>query len=231
MIRPTLLLAAVPLAVVALPACSDNSGGNAVDVMSTSSACTPERTSFDAGKLTFKVTNKGSKPTELYVYGAGDHVIGEVENVGPGTARSLSVNLKAGTYQLACKPGQVGKGIRVPITVTGSGGEASSEAAFTEDEADTEAPYTLRDYQFAGPETVKGPKVFFEATNAADQTHELVVKDETGKTVDEVEVPAGETRRLAAELPAGNYSLVCELEAADGRTHEQHGMKADLAVS
>ncbi len=58
------------------------------------------------------MTNKGGKVTEFYVYAEGDRVMGEVENIAPGLSRDLHVELPAGTYETACKPGMIGKGIR-----------------------------------------------------------------------------------------------------------------------
>ncbi|MEY2566576.1 MAG: iron uptake system component EfeO [Actinomycetota bacterium] len=100
-------------------ACSSNKAG-ATAVVSTDSKCTPEKTTFDAGKITFEVRNEGKKVTELYVYSDGDKIEGEVENVGPGTSRLVTVDLRGGKFELACKPGQTGRGIRTPITVKGA---------------------------------------------------------------------------------------------------------------
>jgi len=111
------LLALVP----GLAACGSSDEGSsdtagAVEVVSTNDACTPARTTFAPGKVKLAVKNGGSSATELYVYEDGK-VLTEVENVGPGTSRSLTADLKAGkAYELACKPG--GKDIKVPITVT-----------------------------------------------------------------------------------------------------------------
>jgi iron uptake system component EfeO len=113
----SLLPAAIGLLLVGT-ACSSDSKG-AVQLTATDSACRPETTTFDAGTVTFDVKNDGNKVTEVYVYSDGDHIEGEVENIGPGTTKKLTVDLEAGKYQLACKPGQTGKGIRVPITVKG----------------------------------------------------------------------------------------------------------------
>jgi iron uptake system component EfeO len=100
-------------------ACASDDKVGATTVVATESKCTPEKTTFDAGKVTFSAKNEGKQVTELYVYAEGDQIMGEVENVGPGTSRSLTVDLKGGRYELACKPGQTGRGIRVPITVRG----------------------------------------------------------------------------------------------------------------
>jgi iron uptake system component EfeO len=73
-----------------------------------------------AGRHTFQVDNTSSQVNEVYVYAPGDRIMGEVENVGPSTRRPLIVDLPGGDYQVACKPGMVGAGIRTPLTVTGS---------------------------------------------------------------------------------------------------------------
>jgi iron uptake system component EfeO len=101
-------------------ACSSDSKGPAVRVTATDSACTPEKTELAPGTVTFEIKNDATKVNELYVYGDGDKIVGEVENVGPGTTKKLSVKLETGKhYELACKPGQSGRGIRVPLTVQG----------------------------------------------------------------------------------------------------------------
>ena len=110
-----LLLAAL---LAAAGACSeDEAGAGAVAVRATDDTCTAETTQLPAGSTTFSVKNEGSEVTELYVYD-GERVVGEVEDVGPGTTRTLTVDLAAGDYELACKPGERGDGIRQAVTVT-----------------------------------------------------------------------------------------------------------------
>jgi uncharacterized cupredoxin-like copper-binding protein len=112
-----------PLALLA--ACgsggSAGSSSEAVAVTTTDDRCDVERTSLRPGATTMVVTNKGSQVTEVYVYGEDNgkysRVIGEAENIGPGTSRDLKVTLTSGTYEVACKPGQSGNGIRTRVTV------------------------------------------------------------------------------------------------------------------
>lgn len=124
------VVAAVPtMALVA--ACGSDGGGSGsaagkISVAADDSSCTPTATSAAAGPATFSVRNKGSKVTELYVYAPGDRVVGEVEQIGPGITRDLTVELQAGTYQLACKPGMSGDGIRTAFTVNGGAAPAAS---------------------------------------------------------------------------------------------------------
>ncbi|TDQ04263.1 iron uptake system component EfeO [Labedaea rhizosphaerae] len=110
----------------ALAACGNSDpsgsagGSGAIAVDAKDSSCTVARTSADAGTLTFEVTNNGTRTTEFYLYGEGDRIMGEVENIGPGLKRTLRVEVPdAGKYTTACKPGMQGDGIRADFTVTG----------------------------------------------------------------------------------------------------------------
>jgi len=110
---------------------SDPTGTTAqgpIEVTATDTECRVARTETVAGTSTFKITNGGSKITEFYVYAEGDRVMGEVENIGPGVSRELHVELAAGTYQTACKPGMSGQGIRGAFTVTGSAAALNEDA-------------------------------------------------------------------------------------------------------
>lgn len=112
------VLLAMPL-LLAIPACGgDKPAGPPVAVKATDTTCEPATTNFSPGTYRFEVTNAGTKPTELYVYGPNDKIVAEVEGVGPGTKRTLTAKLAAGSYELACKPGETGSGIRAPITVS-----------------------------------------------------------------------------------------------------------------
>ena len=107
-------------AVVILTACGDSQPPTEpIAVQASDTTCEVASTSADAGTIVFTVTNGGSKVTEFYVYAPGDRVMGEVENIAPGLSRELRVELPAGTYQTACKPGMTGKGVRSTFTVSG----------------------------------------------------------------------------------------------------------------
>jgi iron uptake system component EfeO len=130
---PTLCLLAAGLLTASLAGCSESStsakdaGGSApgpVTVVAADTACKVADTELEAGVATFAVKNEGAKITEFYVYADGDRIMGEVENIGPGLTRELRVELAAGTYQTACKPGMLGKGIRGPLTVSGTAAKA-----------------------------------------------------------------------------------------------------------
>jgi len=143
-LRMTALAAAGALALAGVAACDKDPGGGStpaaggpIAVTATDSECKVASTAVSAGTVSFKVTNQGSKVTEFYVYAPGDRVMGEVENIGPGLSRDVHIELPAGSYETACKPGMVGKGIRGAFTTTGSHQALSEDAKL----ADATASY------------------------------------------------------------------------------------------
>src|SRR3954471_17400071 len=139
--RPA-LLAVLALATLSTAACasSDDAGGteaaDTVTVSSTDDACDVDTTELPAGTHQFEVTNTGSNVTEFYVYGEGDRVMAEVENIAPGLSRNLLAELPAGDYEAVCKPGMVGDGIRNTLTVTGEAAQLSDDESLAQAGAD-----------------------------------------------------------------------------------------------
>ncbi|MDJ0394035.1 imelysin family protein [Rhodococcus sp. G-MC3] len=120
----TFALAAVAVLPLALAGCTEKSSSETsagdIAVTATDSSCDVASTEGATGNSTFQITNNGSKVTEFYVYGEGDRVMGEIENIGPGLTRQLIVALPdPGTYQTACKAGMVGDGVRADFVVSG----------------------------------------------------------------------------------------------------------------
>jgi iron uptake system component EfeO len=120
------LIGLTGLTALTLAACGgDSSSGDSnaaaddIAVAAADDSCKVASSELAAGVHQFTVTNSGSKVTEFYVYADGDRVMGEVENIAPGVARELRVELPAGDYETACKPGMIGDGIRSALTVTG----------------------------------------------------------------------------------------------------------------
>lgn len=111
--------ALVAVAALGLVACSSGKDeATPVSVNSGANTCEVTPTTAKAGTVVFSVQNTGSATTEFYVYGAGDSIVGEVEDIGPGVARDLVVEVQAGTYTTACKSGDDEAGIRGSFTVT-----------------------------------------------------------------------------------------------------------------
>ncbi|MGW7578513.1 iron uptake system protein EfeO [Streptomyces sp. NPDC054765] len=116
-------------AVTAVAGCAaknDGKGGGkgTIEVTATDSSCELSAKEFPAGHVRFAVQNKGSKVTEVYVYAPGDRIVTERENIGPGTNAEITAEIKAGSYEVACKPGMKGNGIRQKVTASGKGASA-----------------------------------------------------------------------------------------------------------
>ncbi|HET7488176.1 MAG TPA: cupredoxin domain-containing protein [Acidimicrobiales bacterium] len=217
--------AAPALALLALLAACQSTGGDAVAITATDTTCVVAKTDLAAGKTTFAVTNGGKKVTEVYVYGPEDRVVTERENIGPGTKATFSADLAAGTYEVACKPGQTGNGIRQAIKVTGAGGAAAKPA-------DKEFQIVARDYAFTGLEKVaiaKGETVEFELVNRGNDQHELEVFPPSGdKSLGEVgPTNPGRTGKVTLTFDEpGTYRVVCGVD-----DHEHKGMVGTFTVT
>ena len=142
-LQSTLAIATAALAGLALTSCqskepektdsNSKSGPSEVTVTASDTACDLSGTEGATGANTFVITNNGTKVTEFYVYGEGERVMGEVENISPGLQRRLIVQLgEPGTYQTACKPGMVGDGIRGDFKVTGDSVKIDEAGKFKE---------------------------------------------------------------------------------------------------
>ena len=136
---PTLAVALTAVVLATTVACSSGDsrtdaadGTGPITVDATDTTCKVARTEAAAGTIEFTVRNTGSKVNEFYVYGEGDQIIGEVENITPGLTRTFHVEVaEPGTYETACKPGMKGTGIRGDFTVTGATSSQAPDAAMT----------------------------------------------------------------------------------------------------
>jgi iron uptake system component EfeO len=142
-LHPSLAVAGAVIAGLALTSCEAKEQASASDpgksaaseitVAASDTACELSGAEASTGPSTFVITNNGSKVTEFYVYGEGERVMGEVENISPGLQRKLIVQLgEPGTYQTACKPGMVGDGIRSEFKVTGDAVKVDEAGKFKE---------------------------------------------------------------------------------------------------
>ena len=118
-------------ALLALSACTEkadtgsdaaNGGDSApIAVTSTDETCEVAAATTTSGATTFSVKNDGSKTTEFYLLGKdGLRIVGERENIAPGSSAELVVTLQPGDYFTACKPGMRGVNVgEAAFTVTG----------------------------------------------------------------------------------------------------------------
>jgi iron uptake system component EfeO len=119
---PVVTAVAAAAALTAVTACtakSDAKDGDAIQVTAADSKCTTSAKSIPAGQVTLKIENTGSKATEVEILFPDDRIVSEKENIGPGTKYTLTAEVKAGSYEIACRPGMKGHGVRQKLTVTG----------------------------------------------------------------------------------------------------------------
>ncbi len=203
-------------------ACS-SSDGPTIAVTATDRKCTSNTASVASGEVRIEVSNKGKKVTEVYVYGAEDRVMGEVENIGPGTSRDFSVKLSGGPYEIACKPGQKGDGIRTPLVVTGKEEKAAK--------ADRVIAFDAVDFSFEGVddlEVTEGETIEFRMHNEGAVAHEFEVLDAEGAALGEVG-PTDPDATGAVTITfetSGSYTYICDID-----DHRKRGMSGRFSVS
>ncbi|MFG2722096.1 iron uptake system protein EfeO [Streptomyces sp. NPDC048416] len=161
--------AAAVAALTAVTGCAEKSDATAdgaagsVQVTATDSSCKLSKTDFPAGHVKFDIENKGSKVTEVYLLFPDDRIVAERENIGPGLKQQLTAEVKAGSYEVACKPGMKGDGIRQKVTVTGGGAAAKRNP-----QLDTAVAEYRKYAQEQADETLPKVKVFTDAVRAGD---------------------------------------------------------------
>ncbi|MFF3858044.1 iron uptake system protein EfeO [Streptomyces sp. NPDC002209] len=164
--RLTVLTAvAAVAALTAVTGCAEKSGAGdgAVKVAASDSACEVSKTEFPAGKVTLEVENKGSKVTEVYVLFPDDRIVAERENIGPGTKASITAEIKAGDYEISCKPGMKGDGIRQKVKATGNGAAEKRSP-----ELDAAVAEYRKYVQEQADETLPKAQAFADAVKAGD---------------------------------------------------------------
>lgn len=227
---PIAALAGTLAALLALTSCSGGgSADSTVKVTGTDTTCELAETELQAGEIDFEFTNEGKKVSELYVLRENEDIVGEVENVGPGTSRTLTADLAAGEYKARCKPGQSGKGITKEFTVTGEGGAAQKEADRTITFDSVDFAYEQLDLT----DVVAGETIRFEMTNTADQPHEFEVLDPQDVAIGEVAAvdPGKEGGATITFDEPGTYTFQCILvDEATGKKHTMLGMKGTFEV-
>ncbi|MGV9427432.1 iron uptake system protein EfeO [Streptomyces sp. NPDC003656] len=165
-VRPIAIAATAAAALTALSACtakSDAKDGDAIQVTAADSTCETSTKSVPAGQVTLKIENKGSRATEVEILFPDDRIVSEKENIGPGTKYTLTAEVKAGAYEIACRPGMRGHGVRQKLAVTGSGATAKRNPALDK------AVAGYRQYaQDQADQTIPRVETFAKAIQAGD---------------------------------------------------------------
>ncbi|WP_285116201.1 iron uptake system protein EfeO [Leifsonia sp. fls2-241-R2A-40a] len=126
-------LAGAAALAAALTGCVPNqatASDEAIAVTLTDSKCTVSTSTAKAGPITFQVTNNGADVNEFELLATDKlRIVGEKENIGPGTTVNYVVQLPEGDYFSACRKGMVGQPAHVAaFTVTPGSGKAVSQS-------------------------------------------------------------------------------------------------------
>ncbi|ELS52750.1 iron uptake system protein EfeO [Streptomyces viridochromogenes] len=142
---------------------SSTGGDRVVNVTATDDKCEVSKKEFPAGHVELAIENKGSKVTEVYILFPDDRIVTERENIGPGTKQTVTAEVKAGDYTIACKPGMKGDGIRQTVKATGGGAVAKRDPRLDK------AVAAYREYaQEQADETLPKAQAFAEAVRDGD---------------------------------------------------------------
>jgi iron uptake system component EfeO len=152
-VRLSVATAATAAALSVVTGCTEKSAAqdsdHLIQVTATDSTCEVSKKEFPAGHVELAVENKGAKVTEVYLLFPDDRIVAERENIGPGTKQTVTAEVKAGDYRVACKPGMKGKGIRQDLTATGGAAAkrnpkldaaVAAYRAYAQDQADETLP-------------------------------------------------------------------------------------------
>ncbi|MFF5280676.1 iron uptake system protein EfeO [Streptomyces sp. 62] len=159
--------AATAAALTAVTGCAEKSDSKASDdaitVVAKDDSCEVSKKEFPAGHVKLAVENRGSKITEVYVLFPDDRIVAERENIGPGTKATITAEVKAGDYLVACKPGMKGDGIRQAVKATG--GKAAAKRS---PEMDAAVAAYRQYVQAQADATLPKVKVFTDAVRAGN---------------------------------------------------------------
>ncbi|MCD4549794.1 MULTISPECIES: iron uptake system protein EfeO [unclassified Schaalia] len=109
---------------------SEKANPSALSVAISDDTCVVSAATAPSGVTTFTLTNNGTVRNEFEIL-ADDklRIVGERENLGPGTTVEYTIALEPGTYYTACKKNMVGALVgTAQFTVTDSGTKAEVSA-------------------------------------------------------------------------------------------------------
>jgi iron uptake system component EfeO len=138
--RPLATVGAAAAALLVLAGCVPNNtdgGAAALTVAIADDSCAVSTDTAAAGAVTFSLTNNGSDVNEFEIL-ADDQlrIVGEKENIIPGSTVDYAAQLEPGTYYTACKFQLVGAPIGLAeFTVTGEAAAVDADAQELTDEA------------------------------------------------------------------------------------------------
>jgi FTR1 family protein len=196
----TLLLGALALLLSACGSGSDGGAGaegaKSVAIKLTDAGCEPSALKLAAGPTTFEVSNGGTSRVSEFEVLSGSRIIGEKENIVEGLSGKFTLNLKPGSYAVAC-PG--GKTAATGTLEVGAG----AVSAAGDDPALKAATASYRSYvETQAAELVKRAEAFTAAIKAGDTAKAKSLFASTRQPYETIEPVAESFGNLDPELDA-----------------------------
>jgi uncharacterized cupredoxin-like copper-binding protein len=207
----------------------------------TNEGCSPATVKTGTGPTKFVVTNKDTTSVSELELLEGNHVLGEVENIKPGSTRSFTVSLQPGTFELYCPGGT--KNESGKLTAEGKAPPRPTPVPGPQ----TDVKVSMKDFSIEPSlATAKSGMITFDVRNTGPTIHELVVvktdvpvnalpvkehlvdEDDTRlKHLDEVEDLEIDARvAFTVGLLPGKYALICNIAS-----HYEQGMRSEFTVT
>lgn len=141
--------------------------GDPIAVEIDETTCDAAVSEATSGQVKFTLNNKGPAKNEFEVLAEDKlRIVGELENLGPGTTRDFTVLLEPGTYYTACKKNMVGPLVDArEFTVTGDAVELAADDKAAIDEGVKQYEAYIRDQS---GQLLEATKNFAEAYKAGD---------------------------------------------------------------
>jgi FTR1 family protein len=110
---------------------ADSGSGRTVHITLTDAGCEPAAVKLAAGPTEFKVTNGGTARVAEFEVLSGSRILGEKENLVAGLSGSFTLNLKPGTYSLACPGGTTAATGELVVGGTAAAGTGADDPLLT----------------------------------------------------------------------------------------------------
>ncbi|HMJ32756.1 MAG TPA: iron uptake system protein EfeO [Baekduia sp.] len=171
-------------------------GAKSVAIKLTDAGCEPAALKLAAGPTTFEVSNDGTSRVSEFEVLSGSRIIGEKENIVAGLSGKFTLNLKPGSYAVAC-PG--GKTAATGTLEVGAG----TVSAAGDDPALKAATASYRSYvETQAAELVKRTTAFTAAVKAGDRARAKSLFASTRVPYETIEPVAESFGNLDPEIDA-----------------------------
>lgn len=210
--------AVLALAVLALAGCVPNAPTeSAIPVELTDTGCAVAAATAPAGNIAFTLTNNGTDLNEFEIFAEDQlRIVGEKENITPGSTINYVAQLQPGTYYTACKFQQIGAPIGVAeFTVTGEAVQLSADEQAQIDQAVTNYVFYIKSQT---EELIPAVQAFVDAYVAGDDETARSLFASTRAFYERIEPTAGSFGDLDPSIDYREVDAVAKVWTGPGST-------------